>query len=118
MKPSHFSILKSTISSWHQNGFWTTVKILIDLAFIKLNWKKKIKMPNIPAMHLRNGSSDLPVFRQIFMDYEYALHLNTSSVRTIIDGGANIGLAGVYFSSQYPQAKIIGIEPDDANYQQ
>ena len=36
--------------------------------------------------------------------------------RTIIDAGANVGYATVYFNSVYPAALYISIEPDENNY--
>ncbi|MBT8288946.1 MAG: FkbM family methyltransferase, partial [Bacteroidia bacterium] len=33
----------------------------------------------------------------------------------IIDAGANIGLAAVYFSNRFPDAKIYSIEPESSN---
>jgi FkbM family methyltransferase len=36
----------------------------------------------------------------------------------ILDIGANIGLASVYFATEYPAAKIIAVEPDQNNFAQ
>jgi FkbM family methyltransferase len=33
----------------------------------------------------------------------------------IIDCGANIGLSGVWYARQFPEAKIIAVEPDQSN---
>jgi FkbM family methyltransferase len=35
---------------------------------------------------------------------------------TIIDGGANIGLASVYFAHRYPGASIVAVEPSQENF--
>ena len=37
--------------------------------------------------------------------------------RRIIDGGANIGCASVYFSLRFPEAKIVAIEPEKNNFE-
>ena len=39
------------------------------------------------------------------------------SPKTILDAGANIGTASRFFSNQFPEAKIIAIEPDSENYE-
>lgn len=33
-----------------------------------------------------------------------------------MDAGANIGLASIYFANQYPDTKIIAIEPEQSNF--
>jgi FkbM family methyltransferase len=35
---------------------------------------------------------------------------------TIIDAGANIGLAAVYFANKYPKSTIVSIEPETTNF--
>ena len=92
--------------------------MLSDLTFIKLNFKQDILINKSTKVFLRNGTSDLPVFRQIFMDCEYELNLPSSNIKTIIDGGCNVGLASVYFATSFPQSQVIGIEPDESNYRQ
>ena len=34
----------------------------------------------------------------------------------IVDAGANIGLAAVWFAANYPEARVTAIEPDKANF--
>ena len=34
---------------------------------------------------------------------------------TIIDGGANVGFATIFFANKYPEAQILAIEPDRSN---
>ena len=111
MNAAKFSRLKSILNSCFYNGNWGTFKILCDLFFIKINLKKKLffKKDHAPFI-LRNGSSDIPVFRQIFMDYQYDFVMPTvKRYRTIIDGGSNHRIGeSIFFASKYPDAKIIG----------
>lgn len=45
--------------------------------------------------------------------YEAALASGRTPV--ILDAGANVGAASLWFSSQFPKAQIIAVEPDPAN---
>ena len=112
------SLRKSVSNSLHYNGAWATLRLVLNLVLVKLNLRSSIRLSKFcSTVHLRNGSSDIPVFRQIFLDNEYALNIPPAGIKTIIDGGSNIGLAAVYFARLFPEAKIIGIEPDENNYQ-
>jgi FkbM family methyltransferase len=53
---------------------------------------------------------DLGIFHQVFVHDEYGFELATVP-STIIDAGANIGCASVYFARRFPEAKIAAIEP-------
>jgi len=67
-------------------------------------------------IHLRQGTSDIPTFYKIFYFTEYDITLNLEP-KIILDLGANIGLASIYYSRKYPQAKIFAVEPEKSNYQ-
>ena len=64
---------------------------------------------------LRPGTADSSTFEKIFVwkEYDIALPKNT---RTILDCGANIGLATVWFAQVCPEASILAIEPEPQNY--
>src|SRR5688500_2363157 len=49
--------------------------------------------------------------REIFIEKIYKTE-NVRDCRTIMDAGANIGLAAAYFNSAYPGAHIICFEPN------
>jgi len=51
------------------------------------------------------------IFYEIFVEKIYEIK-NLSTVKTIIDAGANIGLAAAFFSKEYPKAKIFCFEPN------
>jgi FkbM family methyltransferase len=64
---------------------------------------------------LRIASTDNAVYDQVFLEQEY--RFNADGLTTfILDAGAHIGLASLYFARRYPLARIIAIEPDRANW--
>ncbi|WP_342710762.1 FkbM family methyltransferase [Bradyrhizobium sp. B124] len=67
-------------------------------------------------IELRLCTSDLLAFRQIFIDSEYSLKDLPASASTIIDLGANIGLATLYFVARYPRATVLAVEPELENF--
>ena len=91
------------------------------IALIKITRTKntdRICLKNIKApIKLRiKGSSDKTAFYQIFLNREYEIQLSETPTY-IIDAGANIGLASVFFANKYPDAKMISIEPDHDNFE-
>lgn len=66
-------------------------------------------------LRLRMPSTDVPTYKKIFIDKEYEF-VTERSPAVIVDAGANIGLASIYFANKYPQAKIISIEPEQTNF--
>jgi FkbM family methyltransferase len=65
---------------------------------------------------LRLGTSDILTCRQVFINKEYEFGVSCEPA-VILDAGANIGLASIYFANRYPNAKIISVEPEDTNFQ-
>ena len=66
-------------------------------------------------VHLRVRTTDPSIYAQILLHGQYALDLPFSP-KTIVDAGANIGMASVYFAHRYPEAKVIAIEPEASNF--
>lgn len=66
---------------------------------------------------LRAGSSDRRAFRQVLVNLEYECLPAATAPRFIVDCGANVGYASVYFLGRYPEAKLIAIEPDPGNFE-
>jgi FkbM family methyltransferase len=93
---------------------------------------KKMRLKGIlHPVFLRPGTSDLNVYAHIFVSrgyafprkvYEQAVRgfyedlLRRSATPLIIDCGANIGLSSIWYAQQFPQAKIIAIEPEPENF--
>lgn len=79
---------------------------------------------------MRRGSTDLRTFRQIFVKRDYDLRrlargpdieriyasIIDRGVPLILDLGANIGLASLYFAKHWPKARVIAVEPAADNY--
>jgi len=97
-------------------GLTISVKILWSKhnSVVKVN-SKKFKNP----VEIRKSHSDLPIFYQVFceLQYDITFFLNYKP-NFIIDCGSNVGYSCLYFSTLFPTAKIIGIEPQKENYNQ
>lgn len=56
---------------------------------------------------------ELLLLKEIFIDKVYALPAFVSdSVRTIVDGGANVGFTSIFYALSYPNATVYAFEPD------
>ena len=87
---------------------------------IKRALKKKSIISIMPKnfkhpIYLRNDTSDVETFYQIFDRMDYDLDYG-GTPKTIIDCGANAGFAAVYFKNKFPGSTIIAIEPEPANF--
>ncbi len=94
------------------NGLLCTAKALLTNkeVFCKLH-KFHCKHP----FKVRTPSSDLRTTKQVFINLEYDFVVETEPT-VIVDAGANIGLAAIYFANKYQNAKIIAIEPELNNF--
>ena len=66
-------------------------------------------------IYLRHNTSDVKTFDKIFLEDEYDFDPEHSP-KVIIDAGANIGAASIYFAAKYPNAQIISLEPEKSNF--
>jgi FkbM family methyltransferase len=64
---------------------------------------------------LRAGSSDVLTYEQVFVERQYAINLRKPP-RTIVDCGGYVGLTAVYFTTTFPEARIVAVEPDPENF--
>lgn len=68
---------------------------------------------------LRPAAGDLAVLYEIFTRNAYAVApevLDPSRVQVIVDAGAHIGMASLYFADRYRDARILSIEPNPENF--
>jgi FkbM family methyltransferase len=81
-------------------------------------------------LYFRPDETDLTVLRQVFVDGEYDFSRRPQMARVrrrydeilaegknpvIVDAGANIGAASIWFAEQFGRAKIAAVEPDPEN---
>jgi FkbM family methyltransferase len=80
---------------------------------VKLHFQKGRYHP----IYIRLPGSDVEVFKQSLghrREYEHAASL-VQDPKWIVDLGANIGLASVFFLERFPGCKVLAVEPDPEN---
>jgi FkbM family methyltransferase len=65
---------------------------------------------------IRSATTDLQCLEKVFVWKEYELPFHISP-HVIVDAGANIGMATLYFASKYADARIVAIEPESTNFE-
>lgn len=84
---------------------------------LKKRIEVSIQHPHLRCpVHLRLRTTDVALCREIFVQNLYGCDM-AHPPRVIVDAGANIGLASVFYAHRYPEARIIAIEPEPSNYQ-
>ena len=73
----------------------------------------KVRVPQWPhPVYVRGGkSTDSTVLYEMLVTGEYDFASGLNAPETMVDGGANIGLAAVYFLNRYPSVRTISVEP-------
>jgi FkbM family methyltransferase len=75
-----------------------------------------LRLPGIThPLWVRPGTSDVATFDEVYLGDEYDLPFADFSPRHILDLGANVGYASVYFSNRWPEAAILAVEPAAEN---
>src|SRR5262245_59178053 len=75
----------------------------------------RVQVPPLQPLFLRAGTSAILIFRQLFIRRELDFPL-PGAPAVIIDAGANIGLASLYFAARFPQARILALEVEPSNF--
>jgi FkbM family methyltransferase len=106
----------------HQREIRDLIKIMPLGDALKLALRKQghdeIRIHLFPInrdVNIRFGTSDLNCLKKVFLSREYATPFDIRP-KVIVDAGANIGMATLYFATQYPAAKIFAIEPEPSNF--
>jgi FkbM family methyltransferase len=79
----------------------------------------RLRIPGYPhPVFIRGGdSSDAVVLYEVLALEVYAESGNLRPDSFIIDGGANIGMASLYFLNRYPRARVVAVEPDPSTFE-
>jgi len=67
-------------------------------------------------VRIRVRTTDPNIYRAVLLQSEYAFELPFLP-NVIVDAGANIGMASIFFANKYPQTRIIAIEPEPSNFE-
>jgi len=119
-------MFKNKMFYWGKKSLYKVIRIYLQFLYFFLRMVSKIsllsgcvikiKIPKIKyPIFLRLGTTDIIVFREVFMDDEY--HTSFKNPNIIFDGGSYIGLYAIVMKNKYPNAKIVCIEPDPENFE-
>ena len=96
---------------WSKSG---VIKALPGEAMVAINIQHPL---GIRTLCLRTFEGDIDIFYEIFFRKIYDVPCRqTGPVKIVVDLGANVGLSALYFLQQYPQAKVICVEPEPGNF--
>lgn len=115
------SFLTQTTAEW--SAFCRARKVVspVDAFFLATLFRKRRHAVAVNSKLLRRRvwmrprSSDWAVFMKVLGNMEYSFDSDNGSPKLIIDAGANIGLATLFFAWKYPGAQIAAIEPETSN---
>ena len=76
----------------------------------------RVRLPGLAhPLWARPNTADVVTFEEVFVAREYELPFADFHPGHILDLGANIGYASVYFAARWPQARILAVEPSRKN---
>jgi FkbM family methyltransferase len=73
-----------------------------------------LRLKELGSVRLRSHTSDIGVLEELVAARNYS-HLPNLPVATVVDLGANIGLAMRWWHSRYPDARFVCVEPEPGN---
>ena len=75
-----------------------------------------LRVPDLAGpLTVRTGTSDLAIFDEVVIDHGYRFPMDHEP-QVIVDVGANIGMATLWFKARWPKAQVIAVEPDPENF--
>lgn len=110
---SHVSTIALFARALHKQGLVCAIK-LIGCRFLKKDVSVGSKFSPV-SINLRALHKDLEIFHSIHNAREYP-DIIDPSVTLVIDAGAHVGIGSLRFAYMFPNAKILSIEPNQANF--
>jgi FkbM family methyltransferase len=112
--------MSEALKSWKYYRRFLGTRGAISAAKGKIKKKPELFQVENPEIkfpvYLRVPSSDVGVYSQVFFRHEYMFDVNNTP-EFIVDAGANIGLTSIYLANRFPNARILSIEPEKANFE-
>lgn len=97
-------------------GWRAALDIARALDYQHPNTIVEVRFPGVSLpIRMRSGTTDTEVFCDVFLREQYRNDWNLNP-NFILDCGAHIGLASIYFARKYPSAAILSVEPSQANF--
>ncbi len=126
-------LFKSIGALGFTSGCWAYYLYARHRIIRRSRWScRRIRLPNVAhPVWLRPGLVDWLIMESIFIDREYdplsephnmAMDrrqkeiVDQGKTPLIIDCGANVGLSAVWLSVRFPDATVIAVEPERANF--
>lgn len=116
--------------AWRERRMWGSLRSwglsLYDRLARRMHWRRfrwrgrpvsvRVRGHRQPFI-MRLGSSDALVLNEMVLGDEYgpAIRYDMGEVRQVVDLGANAGFSLRQWRAHFPEARIIGVEPDGAN---
>jgi FkbM family methyltransferase len=110
---------RAVLRAWWALGFRTTVQLALIRMRSARNETHELRILKYPhPVTIRGGqSTDAWAIYELLVMQEYALVGDLDSPSFIIDGGANIGIASLYFLNRFPTAHVVAVEPHPGNFE-
>ena len=93
---------------------WRSAALLVADALADRSRIVRVTVAGQPLL-IRTNTPDLEVAIDCLVHGEYE-RVESPDCHTIVDAGAHIGVASLYFARRFPGALIIAVEPERENY--
>jgi FkbM family methyltransferase len=130
-EPGYFTRLRGSVRRTLEQ-VWMFGPSILGRYFRARQTMYRVNLRNFGPISVRLDGSDISTFKQVFVKREYDLSglgsavervsarykalLSQGKVPVLIDAGANVGAASLWFHRLFPEATIVAIEPEPGNF--